>query len=131
MKEKLVPLIIVLFVAWVSYAYESASAQKEVGIDTVYRDFGGLEGVLPGNANVSVVAHMAKQADSTDLLRGFMFIRLALAPRYFTFDPGYDTVLTLFDRKPTEAEALSAVHGKRVLWAKKGDDCLYVLTCSR
>ncbi len=127
----LVLLLVVLCIAWVSYAYQSASAQKEVGIDTVYRDFGGLADVLPRDANVSVVAHMAKAADSTDLLRGFFFIRLVLAPRHFTFEPNYDTVLTLFDRRPTEAEALSAVHGRRVLWAKKGDDCLYVLTCSR
>lgn len=131
MREKLVPFFIVLFTAWVSYAYQSASAQKEVGIDAVHRDFGALADILPRNANVSVVANMAKNSDSTDLLRGFLFIRMVLVPRHFTFAPGYDTVLTLFDRRPTEAEALSAVHGKRVLWAKKGDDCLYVLTCGR
>jgi len=130
MKDKLVPLIIVLFVAWVSYAYESVSVQKEVGLDNVYREFGGLANVLPRDANVSVVPYMAKDADSTDLLRGFMFIRLVLAPRHFTLQSRYDTVLTLFDRRPTEAEERTTLQGRQVLWRKKVDDCLFLLTCS-
>ena len=127
MKEKIIPILIILFVGVTATIFARKESEHLVGIDHMQRDFAVMRDMLPRDANISL---SELGVDSAGFINAFFLFRYTLTPRYVSVNAGqYDTVFTFFGRYPTKAEYHSFVDKRKILWAARHGNNFFMLTC--
>jgi hypothetical protein len=126
MKEKIAPLVLIIFSVFATISFADKASNSQVGIDKMKIYFGDLSNIIPEDANISFQCSIQ---DSSDFIKSLLFFRYILAPRYLSADKSeFDTTLVIFSNHYRDTDLHSVLDKRKILWEKKTQSDYFALT---
>lgn len=127
-KEKLVPLLVVLGVAWAAFGFDKTVSTAYDAIDGLRDGLNEVAAATPAGSNIS----FQFIGDPARRDHALAYARYILAPRYLSPDEREcDTVLTMCNEN-VYGKVQAAIEGNRRVLAKtRSKNFYFVATCSR
>lgn len=127
MKEKFIPLYLVIAIAITTIFFRAKIDHIEEPVDVLEAAFSGIEEIVPENANVSLLC----LDDTISYDRLYCWTRYLLAPRFIcSYANEFDTVLVIEPLNSNKYLSNPKVMNRKVLWKKEHDVYRFLLTCS-